>query len=126
VTSHTVYGIVPIDAIGGLLSDSESLITAPPAIGAKMLPRRSSVEHGSSSTDLSKGGRTDRERKFALYCARNLIERFFNKIKQFDGIATWAKLTCRSAAIILLKSGPSEARARLRPLPMAEHCWIWE
>ena len=52
---------------------------------------RSSVEHG-ATTD-----RTERERKFALYCARNLIERFFDKIKQFAGIATWTKLTCRSS-----------------------------
>lgn len=51
---------------------------------------RSSVEHGASSGDLSKDVGTERERKFALYCACNLIERFFNKIKQFDGIATWA------------------------------------
>jgi len=26
--------------------------------------------------------------RFALYCERNLIERFFNKIKHFRGIAT--------------------------------------
>jgi transposase len=25
---------------------------------------------------------------FALYCERNLVERFFNKLKQFRGIAT--------------------------------------
>ena len=36
---------------------------------------RSSVEHGASSSDLSEDGRTERDRKFALYCARNLIER---------------------------------------------------
>ena len=29
-----------------------------------------------------------RECDFALYCERNLIERFFNKIKHFRGIAT--------------------------------------
>ena len=59
--------------------------------------RGSSVSLGASSSDLSEGGRSERERKFALYRARNLIERFFSNIKQFDGIATWAKLTCRSS-----------------------------
>ena len=29
-----------------------------------------------------------RECDFTLYCERNLIERFFNKIKHFRGIAT--------------------------------------
>ena len=29
-----------------------------------------------------------RETDFALYCERNLIERFFNKLKQYRGIAT--------------------------------------
>jgi len=32
--------------------------------------------------------KTKRECDFALYCERNLVERFFNKIKQFRGIAT--------------------------------------
>ena len=31
--------------------------------------------------------KTKRECDFALYCERNLVERFFNKIKQFRGIA---------------------------------------
>ena len=36
-----------------------------------------------------KANRKDmRECDFALYCERNLIERFFNKIKHFRGIAT--------------------------------------
>ena len=26
--------------------------------------------------------------RFALYCERNLVERFFNKLKQFHAIAT--------------------------------------
>jgi transposase len=45
--------------------------------------RWSSIELGASS-DISKDGK--RERKFALYWACNLIERFFNKTKQFDDI----------------------------------------
>ena len=32
--------------------------------------------------------KTKRECDFALYCGRNLIERFFNKTKRFRGIAT--------------------------------------
>ena len=32
--------------------------------------------------------KTKRECDFVLYCERNLVERFFNKIKQFRGIAT--------------------------------------
>ena len=29
-----------------------------------------------------------RETDFALYCERNLVERFFNALKQYRGIAT--------------------------------------
>jgi len=51
-----------------------------------------------------------RECDFALYCERNLIERFFNKIKYFRGIATRYDKLARNylaavqlvAAIILL------------------------
>jgi transposase len=32
--------------------------------------------------------KTPRDCDFALYCERNLIERFFNKLKHFRGIAT--------------------------------------
>jgi transposase len=32
--------------------------------------------------------KTKRDCDFALYCERNLIERFFNKIKHFRAIAT--------------------------------------
>jgi transposase len=47
---------------------------------------------------------------FALYCERNLIERFFNKIKHFRGIATRYDKLARNylaavqlvAAIVLL------------------------
>ena len=93
--SHTVYGIVRIDATGGLLpawKKPHHRATGrqrQDASGATVC--RSGVEHDATS------GRTERERKLALYCARNLIERFFNKIKQFARIATWTKLTCRSS-----------------------------
>jgi transposase len=51
-----------------------------------------------------------REYDFALYCERNLIERFFNKIKHFRGIATRYDKLARNylaavqlvAAIVLL------------------------
>ena len=51
-----------------------------------------------------------RECDFALYCERNLIERFFNKIKHFRGVATRYDKLARNylaavqlvAAIILL------------------------
>jgi transposase len=58
-----------------------------------------------------KANRKDqRECDFALYCERNLIERFFNKIKHFRGIATRYDKLARNylaavqlvAAIILL------------------------
>ena len=32
--------------------------------------------------------REPRKTDFALYCERNLVERFFNKLKQYRGIAT--------------------------------------
>ena len=32
--------------------------------------------------------KTPRECDFALYCERNLVERFFNKLKHFRAIAT--------------------------------------
>jgi putative transposase len=54
--------------------------------------------------------KSKRECDFALYCERNLIERFFNKIKHFRGIATRYDKLARNylaavqlvAAIILL------------------------
>ena len=36
--------------------------------------------------------KTPRSCDFALYCERNLIERFFNKLKHFRAIATRDKL----------------------------------
>jgi transposase len=32
--------------------------------------------------------KASRETDFALYCERNLVERFFNALKQYRGIAT--------------------------------------
>ena len=47
------------------------------------------MDHGVNPAIPPKAGRKDkRECDFALYCERNLIERFFNKIKHFRGIAT--------------------------------------
>jgi hypothetical protein len=94
VTSHTVYGIVPVDATGGLLPASKSLITAPPAVSAKMPPAPQYAGAASSMMQPATGLSAN---AMALHCARNLIECFFNKIKQFARIATWAKLTCRSS-----------------------------
>jgi transposase len=55
--------------------------------------------------------KTKRDCDFALYCERNLIERFFNKIKHFRAIATRYDKLARNflaavqlvSAIILLK-----------------------
>lgn len=47
------------------------------------------TDHGVTLVIPPKANRKDkRECDFALYCERNLIERFFNKIKHFRGIAT--------------------------------------
>jgi transposase len=47
------------------------------------------MHHGVTPVIPPKVTRKDkRECDFALYCGRNLIERFFNKIKHFRGIAT--------------------------------------
>jgi putative transposase len=47
------------------------------------------MTHGVTPVIPPKANRKDRrECDFALYCERNLIERFFNKIKHFRGIAT--------------------------------------
>jgi transposase len=40
--------------------------------------------------------KTPRERDFALYCERNLVERFFNVIKHFRAIATRYEKTTRN------------------------------
>jgi transposase len=46
-------------------------------------------DHGVTPVIPPKTNRKDKhECDFALYCERNLIERFFNKIKHFRGIAT--------------------------------------
>jgi transposase len=46
------------------------------------------MEHGVTPVIPPKANRKDRrECDFALYCERNLIERFFNKVKYFRGIA---------------------------------------
>jgi len=60
-----------------------------------------------------------RDCDFVLYCERNLVERFFNKIKHYRAIATRYDKLARNflaavqlvAAIILLKlrTGPSRA-----------------
>ena len=68
--------------------------------------------------------KTPRPCDFALYCERNLIERFFNKLKNFRAIATryhklakiflaGVQLAC--AAILLNKSGIME-----RPAPRVQ------
>ena len=47
------------------------------------------TKQGTTPVIPPKANRKDqRECDFALYCERNLIERFFNKIKHFRGIAT--------------------------------------
>ena len=47
------------------------------------------TKRGTTPVIPPKANRKDqRECDFALYCERNLIERFFNKIKHFRGIAT--------------------------------------
>jgi transposase len=44
-----------------------------------------------------------RQTDFALYRERNLIERFFNKLKQFGAIATrYDKLACTFRGAVLL------------------------
>ena len=46
-----------------------------------------------------------RKTDFALYCERNLVERFFNKIKHYRGIATrYDKLASTFMAGVLLVS----------------------
>ena len=71
------------------LADSFPLPNAAPPPSAPRCLRRHSapenIERGARS-DISKDGKRERERKFVLYCACNLIERFFNETKQFDGI----------------------------------------
>ena len=53
-----------------------------------------------------KANRTNpRKTDFALYCERNLVERFFNKIKHYRGIATrFDKLASTFLAGVLLVS----------------------
>ena len=47
------------------------------------------MDHGVTPVIPPKANRKDtRECDFALYCERNLIERFLNKINHFRGIAT--------------------------------------
>jgi hypothetical protein len=61
------------------------------------------TDHGLTPVILPKAGRKDkRECDFALYCERNLIERFFNKVKHFPRHRnalrqTGAKLSRRSS-----------------------------
>jgi transposase len=71
------------------------------------------TEQGVTPVIPPKDNRKDkRECDFALYCERNLIERFFNKIKRFPAIATRYDKLARNylaavqlvAAIILLNS----------------------
>ena len=46
-----------------------------------------------------------RQTDFALYCERNVVERFFNKIKHFRGIATrFDKLASTFLAGVMLVS----------------------
>jgi transposase len=72
--------------------------------------------------------KTKRDCDFALYCERNLIERFFNKIKHFRAIATRYDKLARNflaavqlvSAIILLNWGQALVRVALRhdaPIP---------
>jgi transposase len=68
--------------------------------------------------------KTKRDCDFALYCERNFIERFFNKIKHFRAIATrydkLARNFSRSGPIGLgydpsqLRTGPSKGRPTSR------------
>jgi transposase len=51
--------------------------------------------------------KTPRECDFALYCERNLVERFFNIIKHFRAIATRNEKTARNF--------PRRRPPRLRP-----------
>ena len=69
------------------------------------------TKQGTTPVIPPKANRKDqRECDFALYCERNLIERFFNKIKHFRGIATRYDKLARNylaavqlvAAVILL------------------------
>ncbi len=73
-----------------------------------------------SSHPTKSNRKTPRPCDFALYRERNLIERFFNKLKHFRAIATrydklakiflaGVQLAC--AAILLNEEGPSKARA---------------
>ncbi len=52
--------------------------------------------------------KTKRQCDFALYCERNLIEKFFNLLKQFRGIATRYEKTQK-----LSRGSPSRLRASL-------------
>ena len=52
--------------------------------------------------------KTPRACDFALYCERNLVERFFNKLKHFRAIATrYDKLARNFLAGVQLKPSPS-------------------
>ena len=54
--------------------------------------------------------KTPRRCDFALYCERNLIERFFNKLKQFRAIATrYDKLAKIFLAGVQLARPPSSS-----------------
>jgi transposase len=54
---------------------------------------------------LKSNRKTKRDCDFALYCERNLIERFFNKIKHFRAIATrYDKLARNFLAAVQLVS----------------------
>ena len=50
--------------------------------------------------------KTPRECDFALYCERNLVERFFNIIKHFRAIATRYEKTARTSSQASTSSAP--------------------
>jgi hypothetical protein len=92
-----VYGVAPIDAMGGPLPLQKSPVTAPSGSSARMPPAPQRARAASSSVQAPAtypGMAGLHERKLALYCARNFID--------------VARLV---AAIILLKKGPTEAWA---------------
>ena len=71
-----IDGVDPEALIGDKAYDADSLIDA--------LTKR-----GITSVIPPKANRkTPRDCDFALYCERNLVERFFNKLKHFRAIAT--------------------------------------
>ena len=55
------------------------------------MPMRSSTSSGAQHHSVippKANRKTKRDCDFALYCERNLVERFFNKLKHFRAIAT--------------------------------------